>query len=371
MTTVKTKNPQLGLTLIELMIALVLGLLLVAGVIQVFVNNNHTARVTEAHSRLQENARFALEILTRDVRSAGYAGCRKIADEPRNLSGMKILTTATNPVPTVISPETFLTGYNAEGANWSPSLPTDIATEAITGTDVISVQRGIPCGGNLVKNVTASDEDIEVVVPNRCQIKGGGVVMISDCEYAHVFKATDVVNTTSKQTISHGLKFDSEDANTTEHFCKSYPSPIDPTTFTACEPGETKLYNYDSEILKFSSLTYYIRLGENGDRALWVYDGSTSSELVEGIENIQVLYGIDDESRDNIVDRYETAKTINDANEWYKVVSARISILTQTLETSLTTGNQKVTYNGAVLSGDDGRIRRVFTSTIAIRNRVQ
>jgi len=54
---------QKGLTLIELMIAVVLGLILVAVVLKIFTTNNQISRVTHAQSLIQDNARFALETM--------------------------------------------------------------------------------------------------------------------------------------------------------------------------------------------------------------------------------------------------------------------------------------------------------------------
>ncbi len=63
---------QTGLSLVELMIALVVGLLLLGGVIEIFVANKQTYRMAGASARIQENARFATEILGRYLRIAGY-----------------------------------------------------------------------------------------------------------------------------------------------------------------------------------------------------------------------------------------------------------------------------------------------------------
>ena len=68
-------NNQYGLTVIELMVGLMLGLLLVGGVIQVYLGTKSTYSVTEGMSRLQENTRFSLDMLARDIRMAGYVPC--------------------------------------------------------------------------------------------------------------------------------------------------------------------------------------------------------------------------------------------------------------------------------------------------------
>ncbi|MEE4108769.1 MAG: hypothetical protein V2I24_05450, partial [Halieaceae bacterium] len=74
-----------GFTLTELLISLVLGLFTVTAVISVLVGGSETFRTTDALSRMQENGRFALEIMRRDLREAGFAGCRRTlrAELPR------------------------------------------------------------------------------------------------------------------------------------------------------------------------------------------------------------------------------------------------------------------------------------------------
>jgi type IV pilus assembly protein PilW len=65
---------QYGMTLIELMVALAIGAFLMIGAITVFMQSRTTFRVTESVSRLQENARFALDSLEPDIRMAHYWG---------------------------------------------------------------------------------------------------------------------------------------------------------------------------------------------------------------------------------------------------------------------------------------------------------
>lgn len=63
---------QRGFSLIELMIAMVLGLFVLASLLALFIGNNQSHRTQEAAARLQENARFALDILNREARKTGY-----------------------------------------------------------------------------------------------------------------------------------------------------------------------------------------------------------------------------------------------------------------------------------------------------------
>ncbi len=69
----RTRLPlQHGLTLVELLVAMTVGLLLTAGVLTVFVNSSQTYRVQDNLSHLQENGRFALILLGNALRMAGY-----------------------------------------------------------------------------------------------------------------------------------------------------------------------------------------------------------------------------------------------------------------------------------------------------------
>ena len=70
-------TPTRGFTLVELMIAMTLGLVLVGGALKVFINSSATYGVHEAESRLEENARYATSVLEGDLRMAGYWGYAK------------------------------------------------------------------------------------------------------------------------------------------------------------------------------------------------------------------------------------------------------------------------------------------------------
>src|SRR5665647_885339 len=71
----KNKNHQVGMTLIEIMIALLIGAFLIGGVLEIFINSRQTYRMQENLSRLQENGRFATEFISNSIRMTGYWGC--------------------------------------------------------------------------------------------------------------------------------------------------------------------------------------------------------------------------------------------------------------------------------------------------------
>jgi type IV pilus assembly protein PilW len=77
---IRSLNMQRGVSLIELMVALVIGLFLIFGAVTVYQKSRATLRTTEAVARLQEVARLAFDVLEADVRMASYWGLNNRAE---------------------------------------------------------------------------------------------------------------------------------------------------------------------------------------------------------------------------------------------------------------------------------------------------
>jgi type IV pilus assembly protein PilW len=121
---------------------------------------------------------------------------------------------------------------------------------------------------------------------------------------------------------------------------------------------------------------YYIRPSAtaNNGNALWVcsISGQTGgvadcSELINGVENMQIMYGVDSDG-DRSADRYLDASAV--AN-WGQVVSVRVSLLMATPPSAgtLSSTAQTYTYNGTSSTATDRRVRHVYSSTVNVRNR--
>ena len=75
------KQQQAGLSLIELMVALVLSMLLMLGVTQIFLSSKVTYTTNQELSEIQESGRFALDLLMHDIANTGYQGQCYIGEE--------------------------------------------------------------------------------------------------------------------------------------------------------------------------------------------------------------------------------------------------------------------------------------------------
>jgi hypothetical protein len=131
-----------------------------------------------------------------------------------------------------------------------------------------------------------------------------------------------------------------------------------------------------ASVYRFDEVAYFI--GNNPVGHPGLYRSSSNSgteELVENVEDMDIVYGLDTSSPpDGIADSYVSANAVAD---WSQVVSVRISLLVVGQDAAVTAGQQ--TYVLRDTNGDgtldvqtapDSRLRQVFTSTIALRNRV-
>ncbi len=98
--------------------------------------------------------------------------------------------------------------------------------------------------------------------------------------------------------------------------------------------------------------------------------------LVDDIEAMQVLYGVDDDE-DGVANLYVNATQVaagvvdSGSSDWERVVSVRIALLARSRESSGVVRQQDYyLLDGGAVEYNDGFARRVFTTTVPLRNRV-
>jgi len=335
---------QAGLTLIEIMIAMTISLILLAGVIQIFISNKQTYRMQEAAAQIQEGGRFAVQMMDHDLRMTGYFGCGSLITAPVNrvdLNGDGIPDSNAD-----------FSGEGLQGFEHA-DLPIAIsntqsltADEVLPDTDIISISRGEDSGIRLVGNLTSVNANIqldEALAGGRFKAKD--TLMISDCTDGDIIAATNVSSGSGKITIAHA-----NSANTTNFLSKAYGP--------------------DAEVMSLVSHIYYIGTGSSGRPALFRYalgnNGvMVAQELVEGVEDMQITYGED-------TDGDKTANVYVDANavaDMAQVVSVRIDLTLSSLEDNIIAPPAGAAAGGG--ADGDRRLRRSFSTTTTIRNRVE
>ncbi len=345
----KQENPghQSGLTLIEIMVALVIGSFLMLGAMGLFISNKRVYTEQDVMGRLQENARFAINLLVEDIRMAAYLGC---SDDPA------MLTNSLSGAATV----TNLFNFNnpVEGSEntggWLPSASTD----PVGTSDAITVRYIDPITASVTVSSDMADGSATTVIPVACttscatHITVGEPLAISDCASTDIFAVTTVNATSLERT-------------------------------TALSKG----YTTASQISRYVTNRYYVATGSNGpslfrrtyaqDKGDIDTDSNTSEfllqnqELIEGVENMQIMYGVDNNA-DLIANSYVTATDVASSGGWNNVVSVKIALLLRTVNEESSNEVDSSTYNllGTTINPtDDRRRRRVYSTTVQIRNR--
>ncbi len=339
-----------GFTLVELMVEMAIGLIILGAVGQIFATSSGAYRLEEGLARVQENGRFAMNFVLKDIRMAGYMGCARL---PAGQIGNMVDPPAD---PTTFNPD-GIRGHTYVGPGWAPALPATYfpsAGEVEAGTDVIIIQHASSLGTHLTGNTTPSNANIQVLSTAQItsQIAAGDIVMVSDCKAADIFKAT-TVSTGTPVTIAHSNSGNS--GNFLDH-----------------------AYGNEAELMKLVSRVYFIGTGVSTGtsastapalfRKELVAGVLQAQELVDGVEDMRVFYGEDtDVTADSAANIFRPANTVTD---WSKVVSVRIGLLLRTPHESggdFDTNTYDVA-GATVDPTDDRRQRRVFTTSIQLRN---
>jgi len=288
----RPNNKQQGLSLIELMVAIVISSLLMAGTIQLFINNKQTYRVQEAVSRLQENGRFAMQFLTRDIRMADFWGC---------------VGSVTN-VVNHLNANTDLPNPNDGGVAGTDNT-------GLNGSDTIVLQGAYGSGVSIIShNPSAASFNLNTVDHG---LEDFDIVMSTDCEKADIFEITNANSGSTTTAVGN-------------------------TGATAEGPGNaTKpgLTYEEGDIYKVYKYSYSIQAGASGEPALFRNINGTDQELIEGIQNMQIKYG-EDTDGDGTANIYRDAGAVTDMED---VVSVRLVLTAITLEDNVSLSGGKIT----------------------------
>ena len=337
--TCKNLGSQRGLTLVEVMIAITISLVLLTGVMQIFTGSRQTYRVQDNMARVQENGRFAMDFLKKNLRMADHWGCmRNTAMLTNNLNGsVGVGTTA------------GLTGTNG------------LANAPDTITLATATSSGITVTGTMPTSSAVINTSPHTLAVND-------IVIISNCTNGDVFQVTHLPGT--------GIGHNSGAGTPGNTF--SNPSSSCPGAATNCLSAD---YGPGAEVLSFQTVTYSIALDPANNSIPTLFQavgGAAPQALVEGVEDMQILYGEDTDLRvpnapltvaNLTADRYVPAGTAGLVMN--NVVSIRIGLVLRTAENNLAITPQVYTnLQGVTTTAADRRLRRVFSSTIQLRNRV-
>lgn len=382
-----------GLSLIELMIALLIGTLLIFGLIQLFTASRTAYQLSEGLSRVQENGRFAVDFLQRDLRIAGHFGC--VNDQAHTQTdplGLATTFSADSTFPS-LADHALRFDVSIEGFDATGTAPEDViditaaedgwnggfagsAIEAATpnrvaGSDIVVLRYLVPEGVPVTDIVTAPPASPAYPQFNfdasrwdvlRSGVSDPGLFAVADCLSVTVFQSstdpsTGLVMPTAAAPLNQG------------GFHHVYT------------PGQTMLHRVES-------MVYYV--GTNGSGGSSLYRAryqaapngagafASPEELVEGIENMQFLYGFDREDDTarpptGFIDRQSVALSGADSTpeRWRRSGAVQVALLGVSDRAGAPAAEASPILLGtSVEVPADGRLRSVYQSTIAVRNRL-
>lgn len=358
------RSRQSGLSIIELMIALLLGSLLMVGLVQIFTSNSQAFRMSEAVARSQEYGRIAAEMLSRESRGAGYYGC----NSQNAVNNLDISQGDDNwDLYNYTSGEAV-----SSNEDWRPA-------NTVNGTDFVHFSGMESSGIEITASQPPTAASTEVTSRNgrgpATELQNDDVIAITDCQ------GTDVVQ------ISN-INGDGDDLEVTLVTNSGSGSPGNNFDNNVCSntgtdgAGNNCLsndYGIGAQILKPYKRTYFIgestvRVGEPALKMVeYVRDSQRTLEMVEGVIDMQVRYGFSSKP-DQAVSEWKDAENVTDS-EWDEARAVRVSLLVRGGPDNLFEDKATVCFpawadcsGGNNFTAPDNRMYRVYSFTTNVRN---
>lgn len=332
---------QRGLSLIELMISITIGLLILSALITLFVSQSKTRIDLDKSTRLIDNGRYALEVLSDNLRLAGFYGESGLTESGSTIAD-PCTTTPTNPNITEMGNALGLsvTGYNASGVVATVDTPPCSLTTADlkSGSDILVLRRA---------DTTS--------IPSASAVSGTHYIQLSNCQSVVIAAAEPlfVIGNTSAMLTLHQRNCTSA-ANARRFFVQTY-------------------FISPSNIAGDGIPTLKVKELDPAGTGVFI-----TTPLVEGIEYFQVEYGIDS-NIDGAADSY-VATCGTDAVCWSNVIAVKLYVIARNTEptvgytnTNTYTLGQAGTFGpfaNVVIGGIDkgGYKRHVYTQVVRLIN---
>lgn len=336
-----TSGREQGVSLVELMVAIAVGLLLVSALVGLYLSNKSTYSAVSQTDRLMENARFALDLLARDIRLADHWGGVEAGD-------VSYTPTVTNDCSTNFatfgpSGSTIRQGIN--GYDGSATPPSDLSGCITSGSDYVAQT-----------DIIALRHASTVALPSTDP--GGGAPWVGDTDNASRLFVRSAVGRTGQLLAGSGIP-----SGTDPNGTYNYPYVANVYFIRPCNvKAGTTCASTDDGGSPIPTLT---RVTLNNSGAM------VQEALIEGVENMQLEYGVDTDN-DGFANSYDNAATITANNQWNSVVSVRISLLVRSAqsETGYVSDNAyELAGDVSVAAANDNYRRRIYSLVVQIRNR--
>jgi type IV pilus assembly protein PilW len=304
-----------GLSLIELMVALTIGALLLAGAVSVYMQSRNTYRTNDAASRMQEIGRYAFDVISPDVRLAGYWGL-------------------TN------RPDSFSNGAAAVGNDCEANFTVNVA-QPIQGRDAKAT------GGTGLDGF-------------KCAIGGGGTAV----------DWSDVLIVRRATSDAKALEANRLQVQTNREIAALFSDGARPAGFGSGDMSET--HNLMVSAYYVARMPDINGVRQYSLRRQTLVAGPTiqDEEVIAGVQDMQVQFGIDADA-DGTVERYVNPGDVIPAGARIATVQLWLLVVAEEREIGFRDTNRAYDYANANQAGalfHDDRRRVLLSKTIQVRN---
>lgn len=322
---------QAGFTLVELMIAMLLGLVVIAGVTSVFLANQQAYRTSHAIGQVQDGARTSFELMARDIRDAGLSGCG---------NGGRVANVLNNSATAWWANwNNVLMGYG--GSQADPAVTTGTGTgNRVANTDSLMLLGGEGAG----YTVKADSEPAATFTLNEsgADLAAGDVVMMCDPDHATLVQLSSVAGGSYAHAKTAGTP-----GNCTTDL--SYP--------TVCSSSASYVFATNAQVTRLRASDWFIGYNSTGGKSLYrvslVNTGGvptpTAEEVVRNAINMSITYHVAGSAS-------FAAATALAGTDWPNVDAVRVHLWLQSEDQHASTNNQA--------------LQRDFVATTTLRNRV-
>lgn len=342
-----TKAPaktQAGFSLIELMIASMIGIFVMGGAISIHASNKQAFILQESTSYTQKNARFMINRFNQKISAAGYSGflggfIGSPVDDSLNSTGNNILWDIKKPI----------FGYNDHDGSTLFGI-----TNIVSGSDVVMLKTMTN-----VTSIQSQDAVANTITFNDSVFNEADIIIATDINKAAIFQ----VSTVNQATVTL--------------FIGS----------TAAKPGNsamptTAVFDSTAEVGKLETVMYMLGEDANGNKGLYetvlntttgaVPDISNITELVPNVEDLQFVYGVDTNG-DGLVDQYSHATDVTNNNQWDKLVSIGAAMVVSSDNSNVASSNNSYSFNSSTFSftknsSGDKKYRRPYITYVTLKN---
>lgn len=341
---------QTGFSIVELMVAILIGLIILAGVIQVVATSKTSFVGQEEMSFIQENARYAMDVIGKDVQGAGYWGCAGSGANVALVAGVD--NVAAQPFLGMLSVEGFLNETDAPDA-YADKLRT-LAGGAKSESLLLRSFSGpaVPVESHVGTTLTLLD--------NHNMADGNYVgIVAEDCQRIGIFRAATAEN----DTITYAASQNNSINSIKPELGKSIICPG-----ADCSTTYSQNYNPGAVVMNFTSHAYFI--GESTalpglpalKRAVLRNGAVAEEEIALGVEDMHLRFGV----RENNNLRYWSANAVPN---WNNVVAVEVTLLMRSQSPSLP-GNETLAFAEGTRTYNNRFMKQMVSSTFRIRNRI-